>query len=69
MKILLNGRSGKVGSVLAPGLEKNGHTLVETLHDAEAMVDFTAPEAALANVEAANEFSAAVLAFLSSQES
>ena len=53
MKILLNGRSGKVGSVLAPGLEKNGHTLVETLHDAEAMVDFTAPEAALANVEAA----------------
>ena len=53
MKILLNGLSGKVGSVLAPGLEENGHTLVETLHDAEAMVDFTAPEAALANVEAA----------------
>jgi 4-hydroxy-tetrahydrodipicolinate reductase len=50
---LLNGRRGKVGSVLAPGLEAAGHTLVESLADAEAMVDFTRPDAALANVRAA----------------
>ena len=53
MKILLNGRSGKVGSVLAPGLEAAGHTLVDSLGDAEAMVDFTRPGAAAANVRAA----------------
>jgi 4-hydroxy-tetrahydrodipicolinate reductase len=53
VKILLNGRGGKVGSVLAPALEAAGHTLVDTLADAEVMVDFTAPEAALANVQAA----------------
>ena len=53
MRILLNGRSGKVGSVLAPALEAVGHTLVDSLEDADAMVDFTAPDAALANVEAA----------------
>ena len=53
MKILLNGRSGKVGSVLAPGLEAAGHTLVDDLGDAEAMVDFTGPDAVAANVRAA----------------
>lgn len=53
MKILLNGRSGKVGSVLAPGLEAAGHTLVDDLGDAEAMVDFTRPDAVAANVRAA----------------
>lgn len=53
MKILLNGRSGKVGSVLAPGLEAAGHTLVDDLADAEAMVDFTRPDAVAANVRAA----------------
>jgi 4-hydroxy-tetrahydrodipicolinate reductase len=53
MKLVLNGRSGRVGSVLTPGLEAAGHTLVDSLADADAMVDFTAPEAALANVEAA----------------
>jgi len=53
MKLVLNGRSGRVGSVLAPGLEAAGHTLVDSLADADAMVDFTAPEAALANVQAA----------------
>ena len=53
MKLLLNGRGGRVGSVLAPGLEAAGHTLVDSLGDAEAMVDFTTPEAALANVQAA----------------
>jgi len=53
VKILLNGRGGKVGSVLAPALEEHGHTLVESLDDADAMIDFTAPAAALPNVEAA----------------
>jgi 4-hydroxy-tetrahydrodipicolinate reductase len=53
VKILLNGRAGKVGSVLGPALEEHGHTLVETLGEAEAMVDFTAPAAALPNIEAA----------------
>jgi len=53
MKLVLNGRGGRVGSVLAPGLEAAGHTLVGSLGDAEAMVDFTTPEAALANVQAA----------------
>ena len=53
MNILLNGRGGKVGSVLAPALEQHGHVLVETLADAAAMVDFTGPDAALPNVQAA----------------
>ena len=53
MNILLNGRGGKVGSVLAPALEQHGHVLVETLADAAAMVDFTGPDAALRNVQAA----------------
>jgi 4-hydroxy-tetrahydrodipicolinate reductase len=53
MKLVLNGRGGRVGSVLAPGLEAAGHTLVDSLGDADAMVDFTTPEAALANVQAA----------------
>ena len=53
MKILLNGRDGKVGSVLGPGLEAAGHVLVETLNDADAMVDFTGPDAAAGNVRAA----------------
>jgi 4-hydroxy-tetrahydrodipicolinate reductase len=53
VNILLNGRGGKVGSVLAPALEQHGHVLVETLADAAAMVDFTGPDAALRNVQAA----------------
>jgi 4-hydroxy-tetrahydrodipicolinate reductase len=53
VKILLNGRGGKVGSVLAPGLEAAGHALVDTLDDAEAMVDFTTPAAVAGNVRAA----------------
>jgi 4-hydroxy-tetrahydrodipicolinate reductase len=52
VRILLNGRGGKVGSVLGPALEAAGHELVE-LGDAEAMVDFTRPDAVVANVEAA----------------
>ncbi len=53
MKILLNGRDGKVGSVLGPGLEAAGHVLVESLDEADAMVDFTRPDAAAGNVRAA----------------
>ena len=41
VNVLLNGRGGKVGSVLAPALEAAGHVLVDELADAEAMVDFT----------------------------
>ena len=54
MKVTLNGRGGRVGSVLAPALAAAGHELVE-LDEAEAMVDFTAPEAVDANVGAALE--------------
>ena len=54
MKIALFGRGGKVGSVLAPALEAAGHELVE-LADAEAMVDFTAPDVVELNVRAALE--------------
>jgi 4-hydroxy-tetrahydrodipicolinate reductase len=53
VKILLNGRRGKVGSVLGPGLEAAGHTLVDSLDGADAMVDFTRPDTAAANVRAA----------------
>ncbi len=49
MKIALFGRGGKVGSVLAPALEAAGHELVE-LPEADAMVDFTAPEAVVGNI-------------------
>jgi 4-hydroxy-tetrahydrodipicolinate reductase len=53
VKVLLNGRGGKVGSVLGPGLETAGHELVDGLGSAEAMVDFTRPDAVVGNVEAA----------------
>jgi 4-hydroxy-tetrahydrodipicolinate reductase len=53
VNVLLNGRGGKVGSVLAPALEAAGHTLVDSLSPAEAMVDFTAPGAVLDNVRSA----------------
>ncbi|MFL5946767.1 MAG: 4-hydroxy-tetrahydrodipicolinate reductase [Gaiellaceae bacterium] len=49
MKLVLNGRGGKVGRVLAPALEAAGHELVD-LDTAEAIVDFTAPDAVEANV-------------------
>ena len=50
MKIVLNGRGGKVGSVLAPALERAGHELVGELDGADATIDFTTPEAVVANV-------------------
>jgi 4-hydroxy-tetrahydrodipicolinate reductase len=52
VKLVLNGRGGKVGRVLAPALEDAGHELVD-LDAAEAMVDFTAPDAVEDNVRAA----------------
>ena len=55
MRILLNGRRGKVGSALGPGLEAAGHSLVDSLEVADAMVDFTRPDAVLGNVRAAIE--------------
>jgi 4-hydroxy-tetrahydrodipicolinate reductase len=53
VKLVLNGRHGKVGSVLGPQLVASGHELVDSLAEASAMVDFTRPDAALANVRAA----------------
>jgi 4-hydroxy-tetrahydrodipicolinate reductase len=50
VRIVLNGRSGKVGTVLVPALEAAGHSLVAVEDDADAMIDFTAPGAAAANV-------------------
>ena len=41
--------------MLAPALEAAGHELVEKLGSAEAMVDFTRPDAVVANVRAALE--------------
>ena len=52
MRVKLFGAGGKVGSVLAPALEVAGHELVE-LDGAEAMVDFTAPDVVVANIETA----------------
>jgi 4-hydroxy-tetrahydrodipicolinate reductase len=54
VKLVLNGRGGKVGRVLAPALEAAGHELVEP-GAADAMVDFTVPDAVEANVSAALE--------------
>ena len=55
MKIVLNGRGGKVGSVLGPALEAAGHELVDALAGADAVVDFTGPAVVEANVRAALE--------------
>jgi 4-hydroxy-tetrahydrodipicolinate reductase len=52
MKIRLNGSAGKVGRVLGPALEQAGHELVG-LDAADAVVDFTAPDAVEPNVAAA----------------
>jgi 4-hydroxy-tetrahydrodipicolinate reductase len=54
VRVALFGRGGKVGSVLAPALEAAGYELVQ-LDEAEAMIDFTAPDAVEANVRAALE--------------
>jgi 4-hydroxy-tetrahydrodipicolinate reductase len=55
VNVLLNGRGGKVGTVLAPALEEAGHTLIDDYTGADAMIDFTAPEIAPLNIRAAVE--------------
>jgi 4-hydroxy-tetrahydrodipicolinate reductase len=54
VKVKLFGANGKVGSILAPALREAGHELVE-LEAAEAMIDFTAPDAVVGNVARALE--------------
>jgi 4-hydroxy-tetrahydrodipicolinate reductase len=54
VRVALNGAGGKVGSVLGPALEAAGHELT-ALEAAEAMVDFTAPDAVEGNVRRALE--------------
>jgi 4-hydroxy-tetrahydrodipicolinate reductase len=54
VRVKLFGAGGKVGFVLAPALREAGHELVE-LDVAEAMVDFTAPDAVVGNIEGALE--------------
>jgi 4-hydroxy-tetrahydrodipicolinate reductase len=54
VKVKLFGAGGKVGSVLAPALREAGHELVE-LGEAEAMIDFTAPDTVVGNIESALE--------------
>jgi 4-hydroxy-tetrahydrodipicolinate reductase len=49
LKIALFGRGGKVGAVLAPALALAGHELVG-LDEADALVDFTAPDVVVSNV-------------------
>jgi 4-hydroxy-tetrahydrodipicolinate reductase len=56
VRIILNGYSppspemGKVGGILGPALAEAGHELVATEEDAEAMIDFTTPSAAVPNI-------------------
>jgi 4-hydroxy-tetrahydrodipicolinate reductase len=56
VRILLNGHRppspemGKVGAVLGPALVADGHELVPNEAGAEAMVDFTAPDAFVGNI-------------------
>jgi 4-hydroxy-tetrahydrodipicolinate reductase len=49
VNLVFNGRGGKVGRVVTPALELEGYKLVE-LDAAEAMVDFTVPDAVEQNV-------------------
>jgi 4-hydroxy-tetrahydrodipicolinate reductase len=49
VNVALFGRGGKVGRVLEAALAAQSHRLVE-LDEAEAAIDFTAPEAVVANV-------------------
>jgi 4-hydroxy-tetrahydrodipicolinate reductase len=62
MKVALFGAEGKVGAALAPVLEGAGHTVTPIeigdepdVRGLDAAVDFTAPDAAPANVRAALE--------------
>jgi 4-hydroxy-tetrahydrodipicolinate reductase len=50
VNVVLFGRSGKVGRVLEPALVAESHKVVDELGEAEAAIDFTAPEAVVPNV-------------------
>jgi 4-hydroxy-tetrahydrodipicolinate reductase len=50
VNVVLFGRSGKVGRVLEPALVAESHKVVAELGEAEAAIDFTAPEAVVPNV-------------------
>jgi 4-hydroxy-tetrahydrodipicolinate reductase len=52
MNLKLYGRGGKVGRALEPALVAQSHKLVE-LGEADAAIDFTGPDAVVANVLAA----------------
>jgi 4-hydroxy-tetrahydrodipicolinate reductase len=52
MNVTLYGRGGKVGRALEPALVAEGHKLVD-LDGADAAIDFTAPDAVVANVTGA----------------
>ena len=61
MKVVLFGYEGKVGAIMAAGLEKAGHEVLgvevgDDLPDGgEAAVDFTQPDSAVGNIERALE--------------
>ena len=62
MKLVLFGARGKVGRVLGPALEAAGHEVRginrgerADVADADAAIDFTRPDAVLANVRACVE--------------
>ncbi len=50
MRVCVFGARGKVGSVLVPGLEAEGHAVLDTPEGADATIDFTAPDAVTGNV-------------------
>ena len=55
MKVCLFGAGGKVGSALRPALEREGHVVVDGRETGpggcEVAIDFTRPDAVVANVE------------------
>jgi len=53
MNVVLCGRGGKVGRALEPALVAQSHKVVEELAEADAAIDFTAPDAVVANMLAA----------------
>ena len=61
MKVVLFGYEGKVGSIVATGLQSAGHEVLgvelgdELPDGGEAAVDFTQPDAAVGNIERALE--------------
>jgi 4-hydroxy-tetrahydrodipicolinate reductase len=52
VNVVLFGRGGKVGRVLEPALVAQGHELVD-VDQADAAIDFTAPDAVVPNIERA----------------